>query len=105
MPREQFQTLSEPMYYILLALMEECCGTDVMKQVADISGGRVLVGPGTVYALLDKFQKNGIIKETTCRGRKRFYRITEQGKERLQAEYRHLKHLLTDGAAILEDMS
>ena len=26
MAREQFQTLTEPMYYILLALTEECCG-------------------------------------------------------------------------------
>ena len=102
MPREQFQTLSEPMYYILLALMKECCGTDIMKRVADISAGRVLVGPGTVYALLDKFQKNGIIQETTCHGRKRFYIITEAGKERLKIEYRHLKHLIADGAAILE---
>lgn len=46
MAREQFQTLTEPMYYILMALSEECCGVDIMERVRQISGGRVKVGPG-----------------------------------------------------------
>ena len=37
MAREQFQTLTEPMYYILLALTEECCGVDIMEKVKMIS--------------------------------------------------------------------
>ena len=41
MAREQFQTLTEPMYYILLALLEECCGVDIMEKVKKISKGRV----------------------------------------------------------------
>ena len=44
MAREQFQTLTEPMYYILIALSEECCGVDIMEKVQKISGGRVKVG-------------------------------------------------------------
>lgn len=40
MAREQFQTLTEPMYYILIALSEECCGVDIMEKVQKISGGR-----------------------------------------------------------------
>ena len=43
MAREQFQTLTEPMYYILLALTEECCGVDIMEKVRQISDGRVKV--------------------------------------------------------------
>ena len=57
MAREQFQTLTEPMYYILLALTEECCGVDIMEKVKEISKGRVLVGPGTLYAMLAKFEE------------------------------------------------
>ena len=49
MARKQFQTLSEPMYYILLALTSECCGVDIMKKVEEISKGRISVGPGTLY--------------------------------------------------------
>ena len=41
MARKQFQTLSEPMYYILLALTSECCGVDIMKKVEEISKGRI----------------------------------------------------------------
>lgn len=55
MARKQFQTLSEPMYYILLALTSECCGVDIMKKVEEISKGRISVGPGTLYTLLGKF--------------------------------------------------
>ena len=32
MAREQFQTLTEPMYYILIALSEECCGVDISRK-------------------------------------------------------------------------
>ena len=46
MAREQFQTLTEPMYYILLALLEECCGVDIMEKVKKISKGRVKVRAG-----------------------------------------------------------
>ena len=104
MPREQFQTLSEPMYYVLLTLIKECCGIDIMNKVADISKGRVLVGPGTVYAMLDKFLKNGVIKETAYQGRKRSYIITAYGKVLLQAEHSRLQALVADGENILEDV-
>jgi hypothetical protein len=45
------------MYYILLALTEECCGVDIMERVKTISHGRVTVGPGTLYAMLAKFEE------------------------------------------------
>ena len=101
MPREQFQTLSEPMYYVLLALIEECCGVDIMKKVSDISSGRVIVGPGTVYAMLDRFLKNGIIKETVCAGRKKSYIITDYGMLLLRTEYTRLKIMFSDGINII----
>lgn len=102
LPREQFQTLSEPMYYVLLALFDECCGIDIMNKVVDLSNGRVIVGPGTVYAMLDKFLKTGVIKETACQGRKRTYIITEHGRELLISEHKRLQTLFIDGRKILE---
>ena len=97
MAREQFQTLTEPMYYILLALTEECCGVDIMEKVKVISQGRVLVGPGTLYAMLAKFEENGIIKMTTSEGRRKSYIITELGREMLQKEYDRLMIMVKDG--------
>ena len=52
MAREKFQTLTEQMFYILLCLRTEQCGTDIMAQVQRITQGRVSVGPGTLYNLL-----------------------------------------------------
>lgn len=97
MAREQFQTLTEPMYYILLALTEECCGVDIMEKVKEISHGRVLVGPGTLYAMLAKFEENGVIQMTTSEGRRKSYIITEIGREMLQKEYDRLKIMVEDG--------
>lgn len=97
MAREQFQTLTEPMYYILLALTQECCGVDIMEKVKEISHGRVLVGPGTLYAMLAKFEENGVIRLTTSEGRKKSYVITETGIDMLTREYERLKAMVKDG--------
>lgn len=97
MARKQFQTLSEPMYYILLALTKECCGVDIMKKVENISKGRISVGPGTLYTLLGKFESSGLIRETAVEGRKRSYIITEDGYEALNEEYKRLKTMVEEG--------
>ncbi len=101
MAREQFQTLTEPMYYILLALTEECCGVDIMEKVKTISHGRVLVGPGTLYAMLAKFEENGVICLTASEGRRKSYVITTHGKEMLQKEYERLRIMTEDGASFV----
>lgn len=90
MAREKFHTLTEPMFYILLCLRQDCCGADIMAQVAELTHGRVSVGPGTLYNLLDSFLKAGMIRETSVEGRKRSYLITSKGREMLDAEYRRL---------------
>ena len=100
MARERFQTLTEPMYYILLALTEECCGVDIMEKVRYISKGRVKVGPGTLYAMLSKFEDNGVIRRTAEEGRRKSYIITESGKQMLRTEYDRLKMMVSDGKMI-----
>lgn len=102
MARKQFQTLSEPMYYILLALTSECCGVDIMKKVELISKGRISVGPGTLYALLGKFENSGLIMETAVDGRKRSYIITQEGYEALKQEYMRLKSMVDEGLEYME---
>ena len=97
MAREQFQTLTEPMYYILLALTEECCGVDIMEQVRIISNERVKVGPGTLYAMLSKYEENGVIQKTAEDGRRKSYIITERGRQMLREEHNRLKTMVRDG--------
>lgn len=104
MAREQFQTLTEPMYYILLALTEECCGVDIMEKVRKISGDRVKVGPGTLYAMLSKFEKNQIIRLTSEENRRKSYIITDAGRKMLLEEYERLKIMAEDGRIFIEKM-
>ena len=105
MAREQFQTLTEPMYYILLALTRECCGVDIMERVRQISNGRVKVGPGTLYAMLSKFEENDVIKKTMEIGRKKSYLITETGMQMLKNEHERLKTMIRDGENYLGTVS
>lgn len=96
MAREKFQTLTEQMFYILLCLRQECCGADIMAQVAALTHGRVAVGPGTLYNLLESFLQAGMIAETKVEGRKRSYLITAAGQTLLDGEYRRLLALAAD---------
>ena len=96
MAREKFQTLTEQMFYVLLSLRDECCGTDIMARIANITHGRVTVGPGTLYNLLESFQETGWIGETKTEGRKRSYLITAAGEQALADEYRRLQALSED---------
>ena len=102
MAREQFQNLTEPMYYILMSLLRERCGVDIMEAVDDLSNDRVRVGPGTLYNLLGKFEKENMIRETEVQGRKRSYIITDKGKGILLDEYRRLITMANDGLLYLE---
>ena len=90
MAREKFHTLTEQMFYILLCLTKEQCGTDIMAAVSALTEGRVNVGPGTLYNLLEQFQSAGMIEETKVEGRRRSYRITAAGRQALEEEYRRL---------------
>ena len=96
MAREKFGTLTEQMFYILLALRDECCGMDVMARVSELTGGRVAVGPGTLYNLLEQFAAAGYIEETRAEGRRRSYRLTAAGKTLLENEVGRLRALLCD---------
>ena len=96
MAREKFQPLTEQMFYILLALQEERCGADVMNLVSQITWGRVTVGPGTLYNLLEDFQSAGMIVQTKVEGRRRSYQITQKGRDMLWMEKRRLEIMLAD---------
>ena len=103
MPREKFSTLTEQMFYVLLALTEECCGMDVMSKVGQITDGRVAVGSGTLYNLLEQFSDEGIIAETKTEGRRRSYILTQKGRDLLQREYRRIVMQAEDYNRVIEE--
>ena len=91
MPRAKFQTLTEQMFYILLCLKNECYGLDILDKVPQMTNGRVNVGSGTLYNLLEQFLEAGFIRETKVEGRRRSYILTEKGREMLQKEYDRIR--------------
>lgn len=90
MPRLKFQTLTEQMFYTLLCLREECYGMDILDKVPSMTGGRVSVGSGTLYTLLEQFLEAGMIRETKVEGRRRSYILTEKGRDMLEKEYERI---------------
>lgn len=96
MAREKFSVLTEQMFYILLCLRRECCGIDIMQEVTQLTDGRVRIGPGTLYNLLEQFAEVGMIRETKCEGRRRSYILTEAGQTALKTEYDRLRRQAED---------
>lgn len=96
MPRPKFQTLTEQMFYILLCLQTECYGIDIFDRIDEMTGGRVNVGSGTLYNLLEQFLDANMIKEVSVEGRRRSYILTDIGKAALKREVSRLKAQISD---------
>ena len=71
MGRKILETLTESMFYVLMALLRQArCGTEIADFVAARTKSRVRLGPGTLYTILAKFEEVGLIRETAVEGRK-----------------------------------
>jgi DNA-binding PadR family transcriptional regulator len=101
MARGKLDTLTEQMYYILLALVEPGHGYAVMERIERLSHGRVQVGPGTLYTLLGRFEKEGLIALIREEEKRKIYRLTKEGRAVLEREYQRLCCQVADGADIL----
>lgn len=96
MAREKFRTLTEQMFYTLLCFQNECCGADIMEKTKEITKGRVCIGPGTIYNLIEQFLDAGLIRSMGVEGRRISYILTERGKKTLEEEYNRLKKQIDD---------
>lgn len=102
MARKKLETLTEQMYYVLLALAREPRhGYEIMQVISQLTGGRVNVGAGTLYALLSRFEEEGYIFLCDTRERRKYYALTSMGKAALKEEYGRLRQLVQDGAEAL----
>ena len=89
--------MTEAMYYLLLALLQPAHGYNLMQQVKQVSNGRVCMGPGTLYGLLGKLTKAGLIVLQQEDERRKTYSLTPQGKQALIREYQRIQVLIEDG--------
>ncbi|MFI5494525.1 PadR family transcriptional regulator [Actinoplanes sp. NPDC051859] len=83
--------LREPSYFVLAALLDgRLHGYAVVKQVEDLSGGRVKLAAGSLYSVIDRLLGEGLVVadgEEIVNGRaRRYYRLTEDGHAVLAEE-------------------
>ena len=97
MPKKSMDTLTESMFYVLMALMSgPMCGIDIANFIEMRTQGRLQMGPATLYTILGKFEKERYIRETAVEGRKRTYEITGRGFEAYREELKRLKQCVMD---------
>ncbi|MEU4426294.1 PadR family transcriptional regulator [Actinoplanes sp. NPDC024001] len=92
--------MREPTFLVLTALAEEPRhGYAVIEDVAAMTGGRVRLRAGTLYAALDRLRVEGLIevdREEIVQSRlRRYYRLTAPGERALAAETGRLRDQAT----------
>jgi DNA-binding PadR family transcriptional regulator len=93
----EFLPLTEPVLLILLSLAgQPRHGYSILKDVEQMSDGRVVLSTGTLYGalrrLLDEEWIERIEEQESSRGRQA-YRLTSQGRKNLQLEIGRMKQL------------
>src|SRR5271165_1204178 len=95
--------LREPTFLILTALAAgPQHGYGIMTDVAQISGGRVRLRAGTLYAALNRLAGDRLVEfdheEIVDTRLRRYYRLTPVGAQRLQDEVDRMRSAATVAA-------
>src|SRR5277367_1632365 len=102
MPKEKLNPLPSAAFQILLSLAEEDLhGYGIMRQVAEQTGDRMRLGPGTLYSSIQSLLEEKFIEEVDMREdaslgneRRRYYRLTSAGRKLARNEAERLADLL-----------
>jgi DNA-binding PadR family transcriptional regulator len=97
--RVENRPLSSAALHILVALTEsDLHGYGIMQSVKRQSNGSYRLGPGTLYANLDRLLANGWVGESQRKlangDTRREYRLTPSGKQVLRLEVRRLRQVV-----------
>lgn len=99
------QPLTEAVFYILLAARKPVHGYGIIQEAEELTGGRVRLGPGTLYGAINSLLEKGWIvlysAETGSR-KKKEYLITPAGRAAFSAELERLRELLSNGGKMEE---
>jgi DNA-binding PadR family transcriptional regulator len=100
---DDFLPLPASAMHVIVALAGgEKHGWAIMREVEELSGGAVKMGPGTLYGSIKRMIDQGLIEETDTRPdptlddeRRRYYRLTGLGERVGAAENERLRRLVT----------
>ena len=85
--------MTETGFYILFCLQEENHGYGITQKVRQMTGGEILISPGTMYGSLSKMEKDGLIAFTREEEKRKLYQITDLGAEILRMELTRIERL------------
>jgi len=108
MKRQSTDSFSQPVplpaaaFHILIALAGgDLHGYAIMQEVAERTGGKIKLNPGTLYTTIHRLLEQGLVMELEERPdpdeddeRRRYYRLTPQGRKVAKAEVTRLQELL-----------
>lgn len=97
--------MTEAIYYILLSLRRANHGYGIIQEVSDMTGGRVTLGPGTLYGAINTLLEKGwivLVRAELDSRKKKEYIITDKGRAAFAAEQRRLAELLENGRKMEE---
>lgn len=88
-----YTPMTETAFFILLCLQREGHGYGIGQRVQELTNGRILIGPGTMYGTLSKMEKDGLIAICRMEDKRKLYRITPLGRSILEAEKARIREL------------
>jgi len=102
MPKRKLDPLPSAAFQILLSLADDDLhGYAIMRQVEEQSGGRMRLGPGTLYSSIQALLEGKLIEEVDGPEesgpqleRRRFYRLTTAGRRLARAEAEKMADVL-----------
>lgn len=105
MPKRKLDPLPAAAFQILLSLAEgDLHGYAIMRQVEEQTGGKVRLGPGTLYSSIQALLEEGLIEEierentpdapAAPKDRRRLYRLTSAGRKVARTEAEKLAGIL-----------
>lgn len=92
--------LAPAVFQILIALADQPRhGYGIMLDIAERSGDRIRFSPGTLYGSIKQMIEDGLIEEAAglrdaSDDRRRFYRITRDGRDAARQEMARMSALL-----------
>lgn len=91
--RRVYVPMTETGFYILFCLQDEMHGYNITQRVKKMTNNEVVISPGTMYGSLSKMEKDGLIEFVREEEKRKFYRITNLGREVLATELRRIERL------------
>jgi DNA-binding PadR family transcriptional regulator len=102
MPKLKLDPLPAAAFQIMLALSAgELHGYAIMREVEEQTGGRLRLGPGTLYGSIQALLEGKVIEEVDRPGdteerqeRRRYYRLTVAGRKLARSEAEKMADVL-----------